>query len=223
MKVGPRHGALRRDRRAERREAAACARAARSSACGPGHELARQRVVEAVEAEDDRPRRPVARWRPPQRQRRRDERRQTTSSGDTARQRVTRGVSTSSPARAAGPSMCGGGSMPNRRSAVGAMSIEAGRSVVDRAVAEQHAGHEARIDAVIAAPCLDVVLEHRPGDDAGGAVPRRAIAGVVADEQVGPVFEVRPGVERAVSNASRMPTSPVARRAGLSACPRSRP
>src|SRR5262249_2533012 len=66
---------------------------------------------------------------------------------------------------------------------------------VDRSVAEEHAWHEPRIDAVIAAPRLDVVLEHGPGDDAGRAVPRRAVAGVVADDQIGAVFEVRTRVQ----------------------------
>ena len=78
----------------------------------------------------------------------------------------------------------------------GAMSMSAGSSDVDRAVAEEHAGHEPRIDAVVAAPRLHVVLEDRAGDDAGRAVPRRAVAGVVADEQVRRVLEIGPGIER---------------------------
>ena len=81
--------------------------------------------------------------------------------------------------------------MPNRRSAVGAMSMSAGSSGVDRPVAEEHAGHQPRIDAVVAAPRLHVVLEDRPGDDAGRAVPRRPVAGVVADEEVRRVLEIR--------------------------------
>ena len=101
------------------------------------------------------------------------------------------------------PSMWRGGSMPNRCSAVGAMSTSAGSGASMRAVAEEHARHQARVDAVIAAPGLDVVLEHRTRHDTGRAVPRDAIARVVADEQVRRVLEVRARVHAAVSNTSR--------------------
>ena len=43
---------------------------------------------------------------------------------------------------------------------------------------------------MIAAPRLAVVLEHGPGDDAGRTVPRRAIARVVADDEIGRVLEI---------------------------------
>ena len=119
--------------------------------------VARQLVVEAVEAEDDDA--PAGRRRvPPQR----EQPRRATQRRSDERQRA-RAAARSCDATANGrPSMCAGGSMPNSRSAVGAMSTSAGSCVVDRAVAEEHAGHQPRVDAVVAAPRLDVVLEHRP-------------------------------------------------------------
>ena len=99
-------------------------------------------------------------------------------------------------------------SMPKSRSAVGAMSMSAGSSVVDRSAAEEHAGNKARVDAVVATPGLGVVLEHRPRDDARRRVPRVAIAGVVADDKSGAFSRYGPEYRRAVSNTSVMPTSP---------------
>src|SRR6185503_15608829 len=61
----------------------------------------------------------------------------------------------------------GGGDVHQRR--VGA---------VDAPAREEDAGHEPRVDAVVPAPGLDVVLEDGPRDDTGGAVPGRAVTGV---------------------------------------------
>ena len=69
-----------------------------------------------------------------------------------------------------------------------------GFSVCHRAVAEQHAGNERRIDAVVAAPCLGVGVEDRLGRPADRRLPRDAVAALVADDQVGRVVLVRPAV-----------------------------
>src|SRR5260221_11122447 len=90
-----------------------------------------------------------------------------------------------------------GGWIQSEEAEHGGCDVHQGRIVaVDLAAGEEHAGHQPRIDAVIAAPRLDVVLEDRPRDDAGGAVPRGAIAGVEADQEVGRVLEIRTAVER---------------------------
>ena len=73
--------------------------------------------------------------------------------------------------------------------------MSAGSSSSIAAAAEEDAGHEARIDAVVAAPGFDVVLKHGARDDARGRVPGVPIARVVADEEVRRVVEVRAGVE----------------------------
>src|SRR5512138_577290 len=83
-----------------------------------------------------------------------------------------------------------------------AEELEDGRGYIhDRGVGplelearEENAGHVDRIDAVVAAPALDVVLEDGAVDDAGDAVPRRPVALVVADDEVRGVVAVGAGV-----------------------------
>src|SRR6185295_11780584 len=53
---------------------------------------------------------------------------------------------------------------------------------VDLPAGEEHSRHQPRVDAVIAAPGLHVVLEDRARDDARGAIPGSAVAGVEADD-----------------------------------------
>ena len=57
------------------------------------------------------------------------------------------------------PSIQAGGSIPKRSSAVGAMSSMPGSSAGDLAIAEQHARHQQRVDAMIAAPGLGIVFD----------------------------------------------------------------
>src|SRR5688572_18175201 len=62
----------------------------------------------------------------------------------------------------------------------------------DRAVAEEDAGHERRIDAVVAAPALRVVGEDLGGDRAGRALPAVPVAPLGADQQIGRAELLRP-------------------------------
>jgi hypothetical protein len=62
---------------------------------------------------------------------------------------------------------------------------------LERAIAPEHAGHEPRIDAVIAGPALRVVGEHFAAHGSRRAIPRVAEALVVADEQLGRGVGVR--------------------------------
>ncbi len=97
------------------------------------------------------------------------------------------------------------------------MSISAGLSVVDFPVAEEDAGHQARVDAMVAAPGLRVVVEDRPRHDAGGAAPRHAIARVVAHEQLRRVLDVGPRVElRRVERLADRDLTAIAKTAQLS-------
>ena len=89
------------------------------------------------------------------------------------------------------PVMCAGLPTPNIARIVGARSWICGSAFGHAPVREQHAGHQARIDAVVAAPRLGVVGEHFVGDAADRAFPRRAVAAVVADDQVRAVAAVR--------------------------------
>src|ERR1035438_3807557 len=56
---------------------------------------------------------------------------------------------------------------------------------------KQNSRGQSRIDAVIAAPRLDVVLENLRGDFAHHRVPRGAIAGSITDNQVRRVLRIR--------------------------------
>src|ERR1700694_1846954 len=66
-----------------------------------------------------------------------------------------------------------------RRSDVGERRILG----LPRSGPKQHSGHESRIDAMVTAPRLDIVGEHRAGNDALRPVPRRPVAGAVSDQQ----------------------------------------
>src|SRR5438093_5576819 len=72
---------------------------------------------------------------------------------------------------------------------------ERGVLAVDLPAGEQHARDEPRIDAVVTAPRLGVVLEDRPRDHTRGAVPGSAVSRVEADDEVRRVLEVRPAVK----------------------------
>ncbi len=71
------------------------------------------------------------------------------------------------------------------------MSIRRGFSVAIGSVAEEDAGHERRVDAVVAAPGLRVGVEDGLGRLADRRLPRDAVAALVADDQVGRVVLVR--------------------------------
>jgi len=86
--------------------------------------------------------------------------------------------------------MCAGGSSPKSRITVGAMSIRPGSSASIGWLAEEDAGHEARIDDVVPAPGLHVVLEDGARGHPGGAVPRRPVPLVEPDQQVGRLTQV---------------------------------
>ena len=82
------------------------------------------------------------------------------------------------------PSIQAGGSMPKRSQRGGGQVFDARILGVDFAIAEEHAGHQQGVDAMIAAPGFGVVFDHLRGDFADGGVPTGAIAIVVADDQV---------------------------------------
>ena len=139
------------------------------------HQVARERVVHAVEAEHDHARSRCAAGRC---RRRRDQKHRN-------RREDARVARTLMRAPCSGRAVHVSRRFDAEQAQRGRRDVDQRRLlVVDVPVAEEHAGHQARIDAVIAAPRLDVVLEDRPADDAGRAVPRRAVAGVVADQQV---------------------------------------
>ena len=74
--------------------------------------------------------------------------------------------------------------------------VDEARSLgADRAVAQQHARHDRRVDAVVARPAARVVAEHGLGHLAGRALPAVAVAALPAHEQVGRVEAVRPAEE----------------------------
>jgi len=58
---------------------------------------------------------------------------------------------------------------------------------VDGAVADEYARYEDRIDAVVAAPALDVVFQDDVVHLADGAIPGGAVADVVSDQEIGAV------------------------------------
>src|SRR5262245_38897938 len=62
----------------------------------------------------------------------------------------------------------------------------------DRAVAEEHARHDVRIDAVVSRPALRVVREDLLGHRAGRALPGVPIAALVAHEEIGSIVAVGP-------------------------------
>ena len=47
---------------------------------------------------------------------------------------------------------------------------------------------------MVAAPCLGVVFKNRAGNSSGNGIPGGAKAFAVADQQIGRVIHVRPGV-----------------------------
>src|SRR4051812_34591498 len=56
---------------------------------------------------------------------------------------------------------------------------------VQAAVGKKHTGNQRRVDTMITAPCLIVVLEDGRGDAAYRGIPRCAVAVGIADDQVG--------------------------------------
>jgi hypothetical protein len=92
------------------------------------------------------------------------------------------------------PSKCEGSAKPkqfqNRR-----RHIHNRRLFFDELVArKQNSRNQPRVDAVVAAPGLDIVLENLRGDFAHHRIPRSAIARAVADNQVGRIFGIRPAI-----------------------------
>ena len=95
------------------------------------------------------------------------------------------------------PSMYAGGSMPNSRSAVGAMSMSAGSSAC-RSAGCRRTRRARAADRCSGRRSTAFVLSSNTGPATmpRRAVPRHAIARVVADEQVRRVLEIRARVER---------------------------
>ena len=122
-------------------------------------------------------RRPVGAWRGAAGRGQRDGRRQQPSADGAAGPLMQRH------GPRAGRPCARGGSMPNRRSAVGAMSmIDRSPSAATARLQKNTPGTSRGSMQWSPLHGLGVVLEHRPGDDAGRAVPRDAVAGVVADD-----------------------------------------
>ena len=77
----------------------------------------------------------------------------------------------------------------------GAEVDQAGVFTLHGSVAEENAGHERWVDAVVAAPGLLVGVEHLFRRAADRCLPRYAITALVADDQVGTILAIRSLVE----------------------------
>ncbi len=149
----PRHGTLRRHRRAERRKAAHLRQPREIRQAARLHQRARELIVEPIESKHDHYARPSPRSAPRQRRRRpatARTRRTTRRDRRCASFRLPGlpGVSRTATCLRCDCGIVHAEQMQRRRRDIDQRRI--GR--VDRTRAEEHAGHEPRIDAVIAAP-----------------------------------------------------------------------
>src|SRR5450830_538510 len=86
-----------------------------------------------------------------------------------------------------------GGGIEAKESKHGGSDVDERRVLaVDFPAGEEHTGHQPGVDAVVPAPRLGVVLEDGARDNARRAVPRGAVAGVEADDEVWRVLNVGP-------------------------------
>ena len=113
-------------------------------------------------------------------------------------------ISCSGPLPTSGrPSICPGHREPEKRQHGGGDVDDGRRPGRDLAVEEEDPRHVAGVDAVVAAPGLDVVFEHRAVHLAGDGIPGGPVALVVADDQVGGVVLIWSGVDPVPVDAPR--------------------
>ena len=122
-------------------------------------------------------------------------RHQTTSARASSRSRGA--FAPASPTTRTLPSMYSGTSRAEHRQHRGADVDQAGVRVLHKPVAEEDAGHERRIHAVVAAPGLLVGVEHILGRAADRRLPRDAVPPLIPDDQVRTILAIRAFVEPA--------------------------
>src|SRR5258707_14710028 len=66
----------------------------------------------------------------------------------------------------------------------------------DLAIAEESSRDQARIDAVVAAPCLQIIFKDFARDLAHHRIPRGTESIAVADQQIRCVVDIRASVDR---------------------------
>src|ERR1700732_3388843 len=74
---------------------------------------------------------------------------------------------------------------------------------VNRAITQEHSRDQGEVHAMVAAPGIGVVLEDIGGGVSEYGLPSRAIAAIVAYDQIGPLLRVRPLIDLAGSINSR--------------------